>query len=203
MKCGHFAIAVIPMRRARRFAAIAGMGLLLSACGQYLGSYTVDGAHVATELPKSTFGPAQPGRYLEIDLASQTSLTAISSKVDGVYVDADFCPLRNPYALVAFGPYGDDGRDLGLPSNAAPLSPDRDGHFRYRVYIAIAFKPERATEPGQTPLPSYDLRGINRDICVRLFAPGYNLIKSVSNTIKVPGSVISRALKQGTVSGFH
>lgn len=145
--------------------------------------------------------PSPPyGRYLEIRLASKTSLTSIGREVDAVYVDADLCPFRNTHGLIAFGPYSDDGRDLGGPSDAAPLGPGKDGLFRYRLYVVVAYKAERVTQPGQFQLPTYDLNTSNRDLCLRLFAPGYNLIKSRSDTIRVPAKMISTALRVPSVS---
>lgn len=111
-------------------------------------------------------------------------------------MDADFCPLRNEHGLIAFGPFSDDGRDVSLPFDAAPLHPGRDGLFRYRLYLVVAYRAERAAPPGQFRLPTYDLRRSNNDLCLRLFAPGYNLTKSRSDTIRVPANMVSAALKE-------
>jgi hypothetical protein len=183
------------MTQAMVRGAVITATLLLTGCGQYLGSYTIEAAKVVTEVPKSHMSPAQQGQYLEIDLASETSLTAIGNKVDAVYVHADFCPIRNPDGLIVFGPYGDRGEDLSEPSDASVLGRGRDGRFRYRVYVLLANRAEPATKPGQLQLPTYDLRRTSQDICMRLFAPGYNLIKSYSSTIRVPAERISAALK--------
>lgn len=184
------------MRRVRSISLVLGT-LLLTGCGQYLGSYTPESARVVTDMPNSHFGQPSPpyGQYLEIRVASKTSLTSIEKKADGIYVDADFCPLRNRNGLIAFGPFSDDGRDLSLPSDAGSLHAGRDGLFRYRLYVVVAYTAQRVTSSGQLQLPTYDLRGAKRDLCLRLFAPGYNLIKSRSGTISVPADMISEALK--------
>jgi hypothetical protein len=62
---------------------------------------------------------------LEIRVASKTNLTSIGQTVDAVYVDADFCPLRNRNGLIAFGPYSDEKQDLGLPRDANALKVGR------------------------------------------------------------------------------
>jgi len=184
------------MEKAQRLT-LALTSLLLTACGQHLGSYAVQQARVVTQIPPSHLGSPSPsyGQYLEIGIASKTSLTSIGGNVDAVYVDADFCPLSNRNGLIAFGPYGDDGQDLGLPRDAKPLRAGTDGLFRYRLYVVIAYTAQRATASGQLPLPTYNLKGSNRDLCLRLFAPGYNLIKSRSETIRVPAEIVSSALK--------
>lgn len=185
------------MRRAQRLTlALAGL-LPLTGCGQHLGTYAVEQVRVVTEIPQSHFGSPSPsyGRFLEIRLASKTSLTSIGRKVDAVYVDADFCPLRNRDGLIAFGPYSNDEQDLGLPGDANALKAGRDGLFRYRLYVVVAYRAQRATEPGELQLPTYELQGSNRDLCLRLFAPGYNLIRSRSDTIRVPAEIVSTALR--------
>lgn len=177
--------------------------LALTGCGQYLGSYAVEQVRVVKVIPPSELGPPSPsyGRYLEIGLASKTNLTAIGQKVDAVYVDADFCPLSNRNGLIAFGPYDDYERDLGLPGSARPLKPGKDGLFRYRLYVVVSYRAKQATQPGQLQLPTYNLMGSDRDLCLRLFAPGYNLIKSRSGTIRVPADLVSSAVRAALASG--
>jgi hypothetical protein len=93
------------------------------------------------------------------------------------------------------GPLSRDGRDLSQPSDAGVLHAGRDGLFRYSLYVAVAYTAQRVPGPAQFQLPTYDLRGAKRDLCLRLFAPGYNLIKSRSDTIRVSADMISAALK--------
>ncbi len=53
----------------------------------------------------------------------------------------------------------------------------QDGLFRYRLYVVVAYRAQRATAPGQLQLPTYGLKESNRDLCLRLISPGYYLIK--------------------------
>jgi hypothetical protein len=188
------------MRRSRRLTVALASLWPLAGCGQYLGSYAVEEVREVANVPESHRGSPSYGRYLAIRLASKTSLTSIGKKIYAVYVHADFCPLRHPIGLIAFGPFGYDGEDLSLPANASGLRAGSDGLFRYSLYVVVAYSAQRATQPGELQLPTYDLDGSNRDICLRLFAPGYNLIKSRSDTIRVPAAMISAALKQERIS---
>jgi len=191
---GHSATTKRIVRMSTRLSIVLAT-LILSACGQNLGTYAVEAVRVTTDVPLRAETAAHYGHFLEVRLASRTSLTALADEIDGVYVDADFCPLRNPDGVIAFGPFGDDGEDLGLSSVAPALRPSADGDFHYRIYVPIAYRSEPATKPGQIQLPTYDLRTTKRDLCLRLFAPGYNIIKSRSETVRVPANVISSALE--------
>jgi hypothetical protein len=193
------------MRQTECLPFVFGIMLLLTGCGQNLGSYIVESIQVVTEIPKSRFsasspsyGPSPYGQYLEIRIASKTSLTSIGRKLDAVYVDADFCPLRNRDGVIAFPPFSDDRQDLSEPSDASALRAGRDGLFQYRVYVVVAYTAQRA-KPGQFQLPTYDLLRTHRDLCLRLFAPGYNLIKSRSDTIRVPADMIAAALRRARI----
>jgi hypothetical protein len=111
------------MRRSGTFSITIAGCLLLCGCGQNLGDYSLEKVEVARDLPTSFPKDAQSyGKYLAITLSSTTSLTALGDKVDGVYVDADFCPLRSPDRIVAFGPVSEDGEDLNLPSAVPGLN---------------------------------------------------------------------------------
>ena len=190
------------MRKPQRLSVLSAVILTLSGCGQHLGSYAVEAVQVVPEVPKSHYGPSSSsyGRYLDVLIASKTNLTSFGTNVDAIYVDADFCPLRNTHGLIAFGPYSGQRQDVSLPSIAGALHAGGDGLFRYRLYVVVAYRAQRhASEPGQIPLPTYDLLSANRDICLRLFAPVYNLIKSRSDTIRVPASMISAAIKRDIV----
>ena len=176
--------------------AVAWATLLLAGCGQPLGTYSVEAVTVAEHVPLPADTVSAYGRFLEIRLASRTSLTALAEGVDGVYVDADFCPLTGGDGLIAFGPFGVQGEDLGVPSAAPALRPGADGRFHYRVYVPVAHRARLATKPGQSKRPTYDLRGTERDLCLRLFAPGYDLITSRSETIRVPADMVAPALRE-------
>lgn len=172
--------------------------LQLAACGEYLGVYSVETVKLVTEtsIPPDSRPSPSYGQYLEVQLASKTNLVEIGAKLDGVYIDADSCPLHDPNGFIAFGPFGDDGQDLGVPSAAPALRVHRDGRSRYRIFLAVRYRGRTATKPGQTRIPAYDLRDANRDVCLRLSAPGYDLIKSRSETVRVPAHAIAVALKQ-------
>jgi hypothetical protein len=188
------------LKRAKRFLLPLTTLLPLTGCGQYLGAYEVEDVRLVSEIPPSHFGsPSRSyGRYLEVRLASKTSLTSIRRKVDAVYVEADFCSQRNRNGLIAFGPYSKDENDLSLPGDATALKAERDGLFRYRLYVVVAHRAQRTTEPGQLQLPTYNLKGSSRDLCLRLFAPGYNLIQSRSETIRVPAEMVASAIKEAS-----
>lgn len=172
--------------------------LLLSGCSQNLGSYGLETVSVTSDVPIPAETAAHYGRFVEVILSSNTSLTAISEELDAVYVGADFCPLRDPNGVITFGPFDATGLDLGLPSAAPAMQPDSDGKFRYRIYLPIAYRAKQVTQPGQIQLPTYDLRETESDLCLQLFAPGYNIIQSRSNIIRVPASVISEAQRRAT-----
>jgi hypothetical protein len=169
--------------------------LLLSGCGENLGTYAVEAVRVTTDVPLRADTQGHFDQFLEVRLRSKTSLTALADEIDGVYVDADFCPVRNVVGVIAFGQFSDDGDDLGLPSAAPALRPSADGEFHYRIYLPVAYRAEPETKPGQLQLPTYDLRGSKSDLCLRLVAPEYNIIKSHSATIRVPADFIFKALK--------
>lgn len=194
VESGHSAATKRTVRMSARLS-IALATLLISGCGQNLGTYAVGAVRVTTDVPLSAETAAQYGDFLEVRLASKTNLTALADGIDAVYVDADFCPLRNPDGVIAFGPFGDGGEDLGVPSVAPALRQSADGDFHYRIYVPIAYRAGPATKPGQIQLPRYDLRETKRDLCLRLFAPGYNILKSRSETVRVPANVIFRALE--------
>lgn len=182
--------------RARAIPFTLAGSLLLFGCGQYLGDYSLEKVEVARVLPTSFPNDAQSyGKFLAITLASTTSLTSLGGKVSAVYVEADFCPFRAPDGLVALGPVSEDGRQLNLPSTAPQLKPHRDGRFRYRIYLVPAH-PMPGVKYSQTAMerPRYDLGEANRDVCVRLFAPSYNLIPSKSETVTIPAKLIEAAL---------
>ena len=160
----------------------------------------MESARLATEAPLRDATSSSYGEFLEVRLVSNTSLTSLADEIDGLYVDADFCPLVDRNGVIAFGPFSDGGDDLGLPSAAPALRPGADGRFQYRIYIPVAHHAQTATPPGQAQLPTYNLRETDGALCLRLFAPGYNLIKSRSDTVTVPADLISTALSSETAS---
>ena len=82
------------------------------------------------------------------------------------------------------------------------LKPDaRDGRYHYTAYL-LPSHPMPGVRYGESNLarPRYDLAAKPGDICLRLFAPGYNLIKSRSGVVIVPASRIAAALKTAPAS---
>lgn len=178
--------------------------LLLSGCGQYLGDYSVEKVEVVRVLPASFPIDTQSyGKFLAVTLVSTTSLTALGDKASAVYVEADFCPLQDPGGFVALGPVSEDGRDLSIPSVTAQLKPHKDGRFRYGIYLVPAH-PMPGVQYSKTAMERsrYDLGEANRDICVRLFVPGYNLIPSKSETVTIPAKLIKAALAHSVESKY-
>jgi hypothetical protein len=163
--------------------SILSATLLLVGCGQDLGAYAVEAARVTTDVPLRAEMAAHYGQFLEVRVASRTSLTALADEIDGVYVDADFCPLRNRDGVIAFGPFDDKGEDLGLPCKAPALRPSANGDFHYRFYVPIAYRAEPATKPGQSQLPTYDLRKQKSEpprVCRRPLVVSYAAISMMS-----------------------
>ncbi|MEH6683243.1 MAG: hypothetical protein V7664_01975 [Qipengyuania sp.] len=179
---------------------MAGAIVALSSCGQPLGEYEIEAVTLTDEAPMLE-GVRAPdyGRLLKIELSSETSLTAISDQIDGVYALADFCPFSDRYYLTTFGPFSGHDADLGVPSFAEPLVRGSDGKFHYNVYIVPShpmpgIEYHRAASARET----YNLEADNRDICIRLDAPGYDIIRSESEIVRVPYEDISGALSSGS-----
>ncbi|MGK9234430.1 hypothetical protein KXS07_33935 [Inquilinus limosus] len=178
--------------------AICGLLLSIGGCGQHLGDYRVETVRVVSGLPQP-FGreiSADYREYFEIDLSSATDLTAVAGQVDAVYVHADFCPIRDRHRLIAFGPIGVDGHDLGAPSGSPQQQPQPDGRFHYRFYLVPAH-PMPGVDYSATSLewPRYDLRTSDQDVCLRLFAPGYYLIHPHSSDIRIPARLLGAAVR--------
>lgn len=182
-----------------KWLLMVGVSVSLSSCGQPLGNYEVEAVTLTGEAPMPV-GARTPsyGRYLKIELSSETSLTAISDQIDGVYAHADFCPFSDRYFLTTFGPFSGHDDDLGVPGLAEPLERGSDGKFHYNVYL-VPSDPMPDIEYNRTSsaLESYDVASGNRDICLRFDAPGYNIIESKSATIRIPYKSISDALSSG------
>jgi hypothetical protein len=175
---------------------IAGALISIASCGLPLGKYEVVAVTLTGEIPREEGASyTDYGRYLKIALSSETSLTALPDKVDGVYAHADFCPFSDPYFLTTFGPFSSENADLGLPSFAKPLERGPDGRFHYIVYIVPSHPvPDVEYHQKAKARETYDLGSDKRDICLRIDAPGYNLIESKSETVRIPYEVIAGAL---------
>lgn len=172
----------------------------IAGCGQPLGEYQIEAVRVVTEAPLPEGVRATPfGRYLKVTLSSETSLTAISEEIDGVYAHADFCPFTDRYSLTTFGPFGSNDEDLGVPNVVNPMKKDSDGKFHYTVFI-VPEHPMANVEYSETALnrESYNLGVADRDVCLRLDAPGYNIIPSKSEVVRIPRQTIKAALSSAS-----
>ena len=172
----------------------------IAGCGQPLGKYQIEAVRLVTEAPLPEGVRAPPfGRYLKVELSSETSLTAISEEIDAVYAHADFCPFDDRYSLTTFGPFGSNGEDLGVPSVANRLKKGSDGKFHYSVFI-VPKHPMANVEYSETALnrDAYDLGETDKDVCLRLDAPGYNIIPSDSDVVRIPRQTIKAALSSAS-----
>ncbi len=180
----------------RALPSICTIALLTSSCGPPLGDYTVENVRLVRELPapfRSEIGPGYT-EFLELQLASATSLTALRDKLDAVYVHSEFCPFDDDHGVIVLGPVSEDGRDLVAPSRVPDLRADSGGRFHYRLFLVVGHRARPSRVPDQT-LPTYDLRKDNRDICLRLSSPGYYLRPSRSGPIRIRANLIADALR--------
>lgn len=160
---------------------------LTAGCGQPLGSYTVEGVSTVPTMTLTMNG-REPGygEYFQIDLASETDLTGLGPGVNAIYAHADFCPMRDDQGLVVFGPGDENNREVRSSDPAIKATPGADGLFRYRLFIVAAHPmPDVRYSASWADHQRYDLRTTQRDVCVRLHAPGYNLTPSQSRVIRI------------------
>ncbi|MXP13605.1 hypothetical protein GRI44_02405 [Altererythrobacter confluentis] len=180
------------------FLAACGSATLAS-CGQPLGEYELETIQLTAEapLPEGVRAPIY-GRYLKVELSSETSLTAIADTIDGVYAHADFCPFSDPYSLTTFGPFSSDNVDLQVPSFAEPLQRGPDGKFHYNVFIVPKHPMPNVTySKAARERETYDIGSNGRDVCLMIDAPGYDIIKSKSGLIRIPYEQIAASLSSG------
>ncbi len=181
----------------RRLPIFLSLPLWLSACGDHLGEYQVKHVKLVHALPPAAIDgkSSQPGEYLRVELSSRTSLYAAQTGA-GLYTDADFCPLRNRIRLIAFGPVASDENAVEDWKRKGPLTPDpRDNRYHYYVYLGPSSPPRKLLANWEDTIPAYDLRGQDRDVCLRFFIPGYNVIPSQSDVVRVSGETIASAFK--------
>ncbi|CAA9526459.1 MAG: hypothetical protein AVDCRST_MAG31-1975 [uncultured Sphingomonas sp.] len=174
---------------------VAAFTVCLSGCGDYLGEYRLEDVRLTNELPADALdGKFVPdGRqFFRVELSSDTSLYAAETG-PGLYTDADFCPLSNPHRLIAFGPVASDEKAVEDYRRERELKPSGDGRYHYFVYLVPRSAPRKLISNSDDIIPAYNLTDANRDICVRFFVPGYNIIKSRSSTVKVPADRLSAA----------
>jgi len=139
--------------------------------------------------------PAHPySEYLRIELSSEFNLNAAHTG-PGLYTDADFCPLSNADQIIAFEPVASDELAVEDWRRGKGLSPDsRDRRYHYFVYVVPSSPPRKLYSNSEDQIPGYDLRRQRSDLCFRFYVPGYNIIPSRSDTVRVPVEVLARAL---------
>jgi hypothetical protein len=174
------------------------MALWLSACGDHLGEYQLEDVRVVRNIPAVALdgrNPPSTSDYLRIELSSNSSLYAANTG-PGLYTDADFCPLRNPHRLIAFGPIARDGTAVEEYKRDDELRRESDGRYHYFVYLAPTSPPRKLFDNSKDLIPAYDVRTQGRDLCLRFFVPGYNIIPSRSDTMRIPAETLERAFNR-------
>lgn len=173
------------------------MAIGLAGCGDHLGSYEVEEVRLVDRLPQHETLDLPPRPYpefLRIELSSETDLNAVETG-PGLYADADFCPFRDPYRLIALGPVAGDELAVENWRRGRALERDRrDGRYHYVVYLVPSSPPRNFRGDSEAPIPGYDLRRELRDLCLRFFVPGYNIIPSRSDVVRVEAGAIAEAL---------
>lgn len=182
----------------KRIVLAAALIVATGGCGEHLGAYRAEDVRLVSTIPPAALdGVEVPYKeYLRIELSSPKSLYAAETG-GGLYTEADFCPLRNRYQMVGFGPVSTQGRRVeSWAGGQAPSRRSRDGRFHYFVYIVPQSAARKPYPNADETLPAYDLRRQRRDICLRFFAPGYNIIPSRSDTVRIPADSIAAALRR-------
>src|SRR6186713_1851490 len=84
--------------------------LSLASCGDHLGDYRLEDVRLIEAIPQiadAGMKYQRPSEYVRIELSSEASLYAANTG-SGLYADVDFCPLKNPDQMIAFGPVATD-----------------------------------------------------------------------------------------------
>jgi hypothetical protein len=182
--------------RLRFITVLPAMALGLGACGDYLGEYEVEEVRLVREIPSDASPTGEPlpyRQYIRVELSSGANLNAAETG-PGLYTDADFCPLRNPHRIIAFGPLASDGKAVESWNRSGGLSPDnRDGRYHYFVYVVPNSPPRKLLRNSTDVIREYDLRAGGHDLCLRFFVPGYNIIASRSGTVRIAARLIATA----------
>ena len=172
----------------------------LAACGDYLGDYRLEDVRLVEDVPAvATEGMKyrRPSQYIRIELSSEASLYAANTG-PGLYADVDFCPLKNPDQMIAFGPVAADEKAVESWKRDDVLKPDaRDQRYHYFVYVVPSSPPRKIFANSKDETAGYDLRKQMQDVCVRFFVPGYNITASRSNMIEIPANAIEGAFRRG------
>ncbi len=172
----------------------------LSACGEKLGTFQVQDAHLVRQLPQgdetAPFTNPYP-EYLRIEISSRANLNAADTGA-GLYVNADFCPFDNRDQIIAFGPLATDEHAVESWLRRDKLKPDhRDGRFHYFVYLVTKSPPRKIFSNSPNEIVGYDLVAQRQDICFRFSVPGYNIIPSQSDIVQVPIELVRNAIASG------
>lgn len=179
------------------FVGALPLVLFLSACGDHLGKYDLEEVRQVETAPAvAVDGRRTPSasKYLKVELSSDANLYTASTG-PGLYTDADFCPLRDPHRLIAFGPIASDEKAVEDYKRDEELRPAPDGRYRYFVYVASSSPRRKLFDNSEDFIPAYDLRKQNRDVCIRFFVPGYHIVPSRSETVRIPANMLAAALK--------
>ncbi len=170
--------------------------LCLSACGDHLGEYQIEDVRLVRAMPPAAIDgrrlPPYP-EYVRVELSSETSLYAANTG-PGLYTNGDFCPLRDPNRLIAFGPVASNGHAVESWKRDKALTPDkRDKRYHYFVYVVPSTPPRKLFANSEDAITAYDLRRQKRDVCLRFFVPGYNISPSRSETVHIHAVALASA----------
>jgi len=179
--------------RAARMLLCAAIGAL-SACGQNLGTYSLAGLSKTDDLPeafkRSSGYDGHYGQFLRVELESSANINEFDTG-SGLYADAGDCPIQKHGSVVAFGPFDLSGEEVGAGHSPSQLEPANDGFFHYLVYLVTAV----TAQTGPNGFTPYDLSRERKDMCLRLYSPGYHITPSRSHTVRIPAAEIARALR--------
>ena len=184
----------------KRLTVAMALAFGVGGCGDHLGEYRLEDVRTVQQIPAEALDYKRrpdTSRYIRVELSSLASLYAANTG-PGLYTDADFCPLRDPYRLIAFAPLATDGKPVEDSKRDEELKPQRDGRYHYFVYLASNSPRRKLWDNSKDFVPAYDLRQGGRDVCVRFYVPGYNIIKSRSDIVRIPAKAIAEALDAET-----
>jgi hypothetical protein len=175
---------------------VLSLPLWVSGCGDHLGEYRTEDVRLVPAIPPAAVNGMTNSPYPEfvrIELSSPTNLYDAKTG-PGLYADADFCPLRNPNRMIVFGPVANDEDAVERWKRKKALTPDsRDKRYHYFVYVVPRSPPRKLFSNSKDTITGYDLRNQPRDICLCFHVPGYNIVPSRSDTVKIHAETLSAA----------
>lgn len=197
---------------------VSVVAIFVTGCGPYLGDHKFQEAEIVDiqflEQVDPNFSHGLPmSELFRIVFTSTTDLEA-ASEGHSLYIDADFCPFKDRRGIGVIGPYYDDKSRYGPiresrrqdkdgrvvifveSDNISPKVNERTGEFIYTAYVIPYRNPPRFKGGGNIILNPYDIRTDNRDICFRLFSPGYYITPSQSNIFRISRSEIDALLNR-------